>query len=160
MGKRPSESKSWPPVDGPSVLSVPPQPAGPASAAPVDRAARRAVDIDLTLPVEETLAQAVARQHRRAVLIALVALVALNTADLVTTRLALARGGIEANPLAKVMLSGYRVEIVKAVALLALAWRVMTRTPTLWVALAAWAVTGVYAMTVVSNILSLVALSR
>jgi len=140
---------------------MPQQEAGEATrVGPTDPRRRRPVDIDLTLAADETLAAAVARQHRKAVLIALVALVVLNAADLVTTRLALARGGIEANPLAKIMLTGYRVEIVKALALLALAWRVMTRNPTLWVALAAWAVTGVYAMTVVSNVLSLLALSR
>jgi hypothetical protein len=98
----------------------------------------------------------------KAFMYALLALVFLNVADVVTTRWLLSIGSrhgmaaVEADPLSKALLAGYRVEIVKIV-LLSLAERVRVR---LHVKLATvcvgWFVAGIYGMVVLNNTLILV----
>lgn len=85
--------------------------------------------------------------------IALIAL--LNGADVFTTRLVIARSGVEANPLAGVLLSNGVLLWVKLV-IVALAALVAVRIgPRLGVLLMAWFVAGVYATAVLSNVLIL-----
>jgi hypothetical protein len=91
---------------------------------------------------------------RRTIVIPVALLAVLNLADVVLTRLALAAGAVEVNPLARILLAGGRVELLKVAVLCALALRAARRRPTLAFAVACWTVTGAYAMVVASNLLS------
>lgn len=95
----------------------------------------------------------------RASLIGVALLAVLNVADLVTTRLVLHHaGGVEANPAARALLSGHRVEIVKLTILVLLVWRVVRDRASLpWTCLV-WLAVGYYTLAVVSNALVLSAL--
>lgn len=89
---------------------------------------------------------------RRTAVTAVAALAVLNLVDVVLTRLALGRGAVEANPLARVLLSGGRVELLK-LALICVLWaRAERRRPTLQFTVACWAAAGAYAMVVLSNL--------
>lgn len=93
---------------------------------------------------------------QRAALVALVAIAVLNVADVVTTRALLGRGATESNPLAGLLLGGYRVEAVKFAALAVLGFRFHRNpSPSVGRVAAAWFVAGFYFLTVVSNLLIL-----
>jgi hypothetical protein len=89
-----------------------------------------------------------------AVAVAVIAL--LNLADIVTTHAVLAHtGAVESNPLAKALLSGGRVGLIKGIVLLGLIIRVPKRLPTVAFNAVLWFVAGFYFLTVVSNLLVL-----
>jgi hypothetical protein len=96
-----------------------------------------------------------------AALAGVICLVALNLADVVTTRIALHLAThhghllVEGNPLARALLPAGRVELVKACLIVLLAWNTVRRRPTLRVACAVWATVGVYAMTIANNLLAI-----
>jgi hypothetical protein len=79
--------------------------------------------------------------------------------DIVTTHIMLAHGAIESNPLAKFLLAGGRVEVIKVALVIALAWRVLRRPPTVAFSAGVWFVAGFYFLTVVSNLLIIARLS-
>ena len=86
--------------------------------------------------------------------LAVAAIAVLNLADLVSTRVLLGHpGAIEGNPLARLLLSSGRLEIVKAATLLVLIFRVPRRRPSVAFHAVLWFVAGVYALTVISNLL-------
>lgn len=96
---------------------------------------------------------------RRLIVSALVALVVLNIADVVTTRMVLhSVRGVEQNPVSRALLRGDRVEIAKAVILAALALETWRRRATVGWACALWWAAGFYTLTVVNNGLVLWAL--
>src|SRR5260370_18092836 len=95
---------------------------------------------------------------RTAMVRPLMLLIALNGADIALTHLALAMGGVEANPLSRALLSSGRVELLKLALLCALALRSLRRQPTLRFAIACWVSTGAYAMVVLSNLFAVWAL--
>ena len=92
------------------------------------------------------------RIDRPAMALPVAVLVLLNAADVVLTRIGLARGAVEANPLARALLGGGRVELAKLALLLLLTLRVQQRRPTLRFAVACWVAAGAYAMVVASNV--------
>ena len=123
--------------------------------------------IDLTAPVSTvTLAPVVGAEQlartgmvpERLVRLAAVAIVILNVLDVVTTRVALARGATEGNPLASLFV--YHLPIFVAIkvllpGLVALRmWVTRTRTPPALLAVMFWVV-GVYSMAIVVNALHL-----
>lgn len=92
---------------------------------------------------------------RKLTVVAIVLIALLNGADVLTTRLVIARSGVEANPLAGVLLSNGALLWVKLI-IVALAALVAVRiAPRLGVLLMAWFVAGVYATAVLSNVLIL-----
>ncbi len=96
---------------------------------------------------------------RAVTLAAIVALAALNVADVVTTRLLIGHRGIEANPLASLLLSSRDLLWVKLALILALALKVVRSRPRLGVMGAACFAAGIYATAVLSNLLVLHAAS-
>jgi hypothetical protein len=123
--------------------------------------------IDLTAPVSTvTLAPVVGAEEpartgtvpERLVTLSAVAIVVLNVLDVVTTRVALVRGGTEGNPLASLFV--YHLPIFVAIKVLfpgfvALRmWVTRTRTPPALLAVMFWVV-GVYSMAIVVNALHL-----
>ncbi|MHB8465560.1 MAG: DUF5658 family protein [Acidimicrobiales bacterium] len=92
---------------------------------------------------------------RVATAVAVAAVAVFNLLDIVTTRTLLARGAIESNPLAGLLLQGGGVEIAKLALVAGLAWRVARRRPSVAFAAAVWFVAGFYFLTVVSNLLIL-----
>jgi hypothetical protein len=115
-------------------------------------------------PTEAPLERSISRPLVRAFFVALGALVLLNMADLLTTHIDLSMAAshgrhlVEGNPLAKAMSATGRVAVAKGLLLGLLAWRAFRRGVSLSVLCATWAVAGIYAMTVVSNLLALTAL--
>ena len=87
--------------------------------------------------------------------IALAAIAVFNLLDVITTRAMLARGAIESNPLAALLLPGGFAEMIKVGVVVGLAVCVMRRRPTLGFAAAMWFGAGFYFLTVVSNLLIL-----
>ena len=97
------------------------------------------------------------RQAQRFAAFALIALAALNTADVLLTRAVIHRVGLraEANVFARAMLSGYHAELIKLLVCGALILKTITRPRiTLGWLVALYAAVGVYAMTVVVNLLA------
>jgi hypothetical protein len=88
---------------------------------------------------------------RRAGLIALGLLLALNVTDLVLTRLLLDRGGVELNPLADRLLASNSALWVKVALVAALAVYVVRQAPRLIVLCFMWLVVGIYVLVVVVN---------
>ena len=95
---------------------------------------------------------------RRTAFVPVVLLGLFNLADVVLTRYGLAHGAVEANPLARHMLSGGRVELAKVVLIALLCLRIEHRRPTFAMAVACWAAVGAYAMAVFSNAIVLASL--
>ncbi len=98
---------------------------------------------------------------RRRIFAALVALACLNLADIVLTRLVLAHTGVaaEGNPLARLLLTDYRVELVKAAILCGLGYRIVrSRSTSQNLLCACWAAVGYYVMTVAVNAMVLASL--
>lgn len=88
---------------------------------------------------------------RRAAAVGGVALIALNIADVVLTRLVLAQGGVELNPVADWLLANNAALVVK-LAIVAVLWaRFARRGPELVTVCLLWLVAGVYACVVVVN---------
>jgi hypothetical protein len=88
--------------------------------------------------------------------VAVAAIAVLNLADVLTTRAVLAHtGAVEGNPLAAALLTGGRVEYIKAAVLAGLILRVPRRRPTVAFHAILWFVAGFYFLTVVSNLLAL-----
>src|SRR5579862_877538 len=83
-----------------------------------------------------------AQRLRIAAAVAIAAVAVLNLADVVTTRMLLARGAIESNPLSSILLSGGRVELLKAGLVAALALRLLRRPATIAFAAAMWFAVG------------------
>ena len=96
---------------------------------------------------------------RVATSVAVAAVAIFNLLDVITTRTMLARGAIESNPLASLLLVGGRVEVIKILLVVGLAWRVLRRPPSVAFAAAVWFVAGFYFLTVVSNLLIISRLS-
>lgn len=94
---------------------------------------------------------------RFAALVAVGLLVALNVADVVTTRLLLDRGGIELNPLSARLLETGVALLVKVVILAIVGWIVHRRVPHLALVSFLWLVAGVYVAVVITNGAQLVA---
>lgn len=92
---------------------------------------------------------------RTVTLAAVVVLAALNVADVVTTQLLLGHRGIEANPLAGLLLASRDLLWVKLALILALALKVVRGRPRLGVMGAACFAAGIYATAVLSNLLVL-----
>lgn len=88
---------------------------------------------------------------RRAGLIALGLLLALNVTDLVLTRLLLDRGGVELNPLADRLLASNSALLVKVALVAVLAVYVVRQAPRLIVLCFMWLVVGIYVLVVVIN---------
>ena len=86
---------------------------------------------------------------------AIVALGALNVADVVTTRLLIAHAGAEANPLAGLLLASQSLLWVKLGIVALLAVRVARSRPRLGMMGAACFAAGIYATAVISNLLVL-----
>lgn len=110
----------------------------------------------IELPQIESIATADPHASlRRASAIAVAAIALFNLFDVITTRAMLARGAIESNPLAALLLPHGRVELFKAAVLGFLVLRVIKRRPTIGFTAALWFGAGFYALTVVSNLLIL-----
>ena len=105
--------------------------------------------IDLRDPVHPEINES---QLRRVRLIGLVALVALNLADLLTTRAFLAAGADEANPLGRLLLGRGAMPYVKGAILVGLGWSVARSRPKLATTCAIWFVVGVYTTAIVVNL--------
>jgi len=95
------------------------------------------------------------RAIRAARVAAVLALVLLNIADLVTTRMFLNRGLEEGNGLSWVLIQNGTMPWVKSALLLALGWRALRAAPRLGTTCAMWFVVGLYTMTIVINCLAL-----
>lgn len=101
------------------------------------------------------------RRLTRAAVIAVACLVVLNVGDLLTTRFALhlterrTHALVEANPLARALLPGGRIEAVKLLLIALLAWNTARRPATLKIVCAAWATVGIYAMVIANNLLAI-----
>ena len=91
--------------------------------------------------------------------VALAAIAVLNLADILTTRAVVGHGAIESNPLSAILLTNGRVELVKAIVLAGLIYRVPRRRATVALHAVLWFVAGFYALTVMSNLLVLQRLS-
>jgi hypothetical protein len=100
---------------------------------------------------DTTFGQTTVTLDRRATVLPVAVLAVLNLADVLLTRIGLRLGAVESNPVARVLLVGGHVQIVKAGLICLLALRMAHRRPTLRLAITCWAVTGAYAMVVVSN---------
>jgi hypothetical protein len=98
------------------------------------------------------------RAIRAARVAAVLALVLLNIADLVTTRMFLNRGLEEGNGLSWVLIQNGSMPWVKSAILAALAWRVLRSVPSLGTTCAMWFVVGLYAMTIFINSLAIASL--
>jgi len=83
---------------------------------------------------------------------ALALVAVLNALDIFTTRVALAGGAVEANPVARALLGSGRVELLKAAVILVLGLRLGRRRPSLALHAMLWATAGVYLLTVANNI--------
>ena len=100
----------------------------------------------------------------RAAIAAVICLVALNLADVVTTRVALhlaasnGRAVIETNPLARTLLPAGRVEVAKVVVIALLALNTVRRAPTLKVVCALWTTVGIYLTVIANNLLAIAAM--
>lgn len=96
------------------------------------------------------------RAMNRLVFAGLLALVALNTADVVFTRLVVAHVGVraESNPLARAILGGYKPEAAKLFVLAALIYFTVTRPKVTvgWLA-SVYTVVGIYAAATYVNYL-------
>ena len=127
-----------------------------------------ALVIDLTGPVTAVTLPPVTRPlvptapgmvPGRLVSIAAVAIVVLNVLDIITTRLALAGGATEGNPLASLFVHHLPIFVAIEVLLPALValrmWVMSERTPPMLLA-AMWWVAGVYSLVVVINGLHLI----
>lgn len=79
----------------------------------------------------------------------------LNALDLLTTHLALQRGGIEGNPIAQALLDGDLLGPAKLALVVATAAGAYYGRSTLRLVNAAWFVAGLYALVIVSNSLAL-----
>lgn len=98
---------------------------------------------------------------RRHTFAAIGLLAVLNAADIVLTRMILAHTGVraEANPVARLLLVDFRVEMAKVLILVALGVRVVrSRASNLNVLCLAWGVVGFYVMTVAVNAMILASL--
>lgn len=100
---------------------------------------------------------AVERRHIKTLTLgAVAALVVLNIADVVSTRLLLDhKVAMEANPLAGLLLSHGGLLWAKLVVIAALGYSVMRRSPRVGVMVVTWIVVGMYAAAVLSNLLIL-----
>lgn len=92
---------------------------------------------------------------RSVTLVAVLALAVLNVADVLTTRLILAHGAVEADPLSALLLQGGALLWAKVLILAALFVAVLTRRPRVGVMALACGAAGMYATAVVSNLLIL-----
>lgn len=94
---------------------------------------------------------------RRAGLTALALLAILNVADVAVTRLLLARGGIELNPVADRLLASNTTLVVKLGIVAALWLHFVRHGPRLLVICVMWLVTGIYVLVVIIDGSQLVA---
>lgn len=92
---------------------------------------------------------------RIAAMVAVIALIVLNLADVITTRAFLSAGVDEGNPVGRLLISSHTMEIAKAVVLLILGRRAWRGQIKLGAVCAMWFVTGVYACAVSVNLLVL-----
>ena len=92
---------------------------------------------------------------RIAAMVAVIALVALNLADVVTTRAFLSAGVSEGNPVGRLLITSHTMEIAKAVVLLILGRRAWKGQIKLGAVCAMWFVTGVYACAICVNLMVL-----
>jgi len=92
---------------------------------------------------------------RHAAIAALLVLVVLNIADILTTNAFLAKGVKEGNPLMRHLVGNWKAVFVKAVLLLAL-WRSFAaRRPTMARLCAVWGAVGFYASSIMVNLMIL-----
>lgn len=91
------------------------------------------------------------RELRRAALAGIVLLALLNVADVVTTELMLARGGIELNPIADYLIGSNTALVAKLALVVMLAVHVIRRGPRVITLCLLWLVTGMYVMVVIVN---------
>ena len=124
--------------------------------ATTDTARSDVVVIDLR---DSTADTAATERLKVARTIALASLVVLNIADLVTTRLFLAAGTPEGNPLASALLGRGVMPYVKGAVLLGLGWSVLRSKPKLGTTCALWFIVGIYTAAVCVNAMSLSAVS-
>lgn len=102
----------------------------------------------------------IAVRVRRVTLGAVVALVFLNAADVVTTRMLLAHSAVEANPLSALLLASQSLLWAKLLLLALLGVKVIRSRPRLGVMAIASFAAGIYATAVISNLLVLHLASR
>ena len=95
------------------------------------------------------------RRHRQARLAGVALLVVLNVLDLVTTKAFLEAGLSEGNLVGALFIESGTIAYVKALLLLALAWRVVKAPPRVGTSCALWFVVGVYAAVITINTLAL-----
>ena len=82
---------------------------------------------------------------------AIAAIAVFNLLDVITTHALLAHGAIESNPLAAMLLPGGKVELIKAMVLAGLGWRVMKGRTSVAFTMGLWFAAGFYFLTIVSN---------
>jgi hypothetical protein len=111
--------------------------------------------IDLRDPATATTVSISESRLRQARLVALIALVMLNIADLITTRIFLSQGSLEGNPLAEVLLGRGAMPYCKAAVLLGLGWSSMRSKPKLGTTCAMFFVVGVYTTAIAVNLLTI-----
>ncbi len=98
------------------------------------------------------------RRIKHLTIVGVVALALLNAADAVTTHLFLLHapaGGLEANPLAGLLLASGSLLLVKMAIVAALGIAVLWDRPRLGLLVGTWTVSGLYLAAVISNILLL-----
>src|SRR5579862_1841426 len=107
-------------------------------------------------PKVDGVLRPVPRRHVRALTIAaLCGIAVLNGADVITTKALLRRSAVEANPLASLLLSNGSLLFVKLGIIAALGVVAIRVPPKLGVLVVSWAVLGLYAAAVLSNVLIL-----
>jgi hypothetical protein len=117
--------------------------------------------IDLREPSQApdtTIINLPVRTIRAVRLAAVAALIVLNIADLITTRMFLNRGLNEGNGLSWVLVQNGSMPWVKSAILAGLAWRALRSVPSFGATCAMWFVVGLYTMTITINCLAIASL--
>lgn len=120
-------------------------------------AGRRAESAVMDLALAPTVGTSLPTRHglRRSHLWAATAIALLNGLDIVTTRLVLDRGGIEANPIAELLIEWDFLGPLKLLLVVTTAAGAYFHRSTLRLVNAAWFVAGIYVLVIVSNLMTL-----
>jgi hypothetical protein len=92
---------------------------------------------------------------RRARIVAALALIVLNIADLITTRMFLDRGLEEGNPVSALLLSNGSMPFVKSAILIGLTWSAVRSVPRVATTCAMWFVVGLYTTVIAVNVIAI-----
>ncbi|MGE0878021.1 MAG: DUF5658 family protein [Acidimicrobiia bacterium] len=96
-------------------------------------------------------------RHRSWQLVGLVLLVIFNGLDVITTNIALDRGGVEGNPLARALIGTGTLGATKAILLIAVGWAMYQRPPKRMTTIALWCAVAFYACVLLENLYVIVA---